>query len=238
MKMLAIIPARKGSKGIPDKNAATVGGKPLIQWTVECALAAPSVGRTLVTTDSPQLADLAVSLGAEAPFLRPPELARDDSPGIDPIIHAVNWLKEKESFSSEYIVVLQPTSPLRIPGDIEAALALAEEKSADAVISISYATQHPLWMKTLDNDGRIADYIPQRKMPFRRQDLPEVYSLNGAIYLGRTSRILDTRSWYTGKTYGLVMPAIRSLDVDTLWDLRLADILLKEFMGGEPGADR
>ena len=238
MKLLAIIPARRDSREIPNKNAVMVGSKPLIHWTIECALSAPSVERVLVTTDSRELVDLAIESGAEAPFLRPPELARDDTPGIEPIIHAITWLADHEALRPEYIVVLQPTSPLRSPDDIEGAFDLARERDADAVVSVVSARQHPLWMKNLEPDGRMTDFIPQANIPYRRQDLPEVYALNGAIYLGRTEIIVNKRSWYTEKTYGFVMPPERSLDVDTKWDLDLAGMLLRVKRGDDPDADR
>jgi len=238
MKLLAVIPAKSGSRGIPNKNATLIAGKPLIQWTIECALAAPSVDRVLVTTDSPELADLAVRNGADAPFLRPPELARDDTPGIDPVIHVIKWLRKHESLFPEYVVALQPTSPLREPEDIEGVLKLALEKDADAVVSVVTVNQHPLWMKTIDPDGLMRNFMPEKEMPFRRQDLPDLYTLNGAIYLGRAEVVLTAGGWYTERTYGYVMPPEKSIDVDTPWDLNLADLLLRKRNGDGAGADR
>jgi N-acylneuraminate cytidylyltransferase/CMP-N,N'-diacetyllegionaminic acid synthase len=226
MRLLAIIPARKGSRGIPDKNIAVVGGKPLISWTVECALASASIERVLVTTDSKEIADIAVEAGADVPFMRPPELARDDTPGIEPILHAVKWIKDNEGPIPRYVVVLQPTSPLRAPEDVEAALDLAVRKDADAVVSVVTAERHPYWMKTLEPDGRMSNFISGKEIPFRRQDLPDVYALNGAIYLAKTEFLFREGGWYSDETYGYIMPVERSLDVDTPWDLDLADMML------------
>ncbi len=226
MNLLAIIPARKGSRGIPDKNIKIVGRKPLINWTIECALASPSVDRVLVTTDSKIIANVAVEAGAEVPFMRPAELARNDTPGIDPILHAVKWVRDNEGLTPRYVVVLQPTSPLRTPDDIEAALALAVRKDGNAVVSVVSTEQHPYWMKTLEPDGKMTNFISGKEIPFRRQDLPDVYSLNGAIYLARTEFLLREGGWYSDETYGYVMPMERSLDVDSPWDLDVADMAL------------
>jgi len=226
MNLLAIIPARKGSRGIPDKNIKIVGRKPLINWTIECALASPSVDRVLVTTDSKIIANVAVEAGAEVPFMRPAELARNDTPGIDPILHAVKWVRDNEGLTPRYVVVLQPTSPLRTPDDIEAALALAVRKDGNAVVSVVSTERHPYWMKTLEPDGKMTNFISGKEIPFRRQDLPDVYSLNGAIYLARTEFLLREGGWYSDETYGYVMPMERSLDVDSPWDLDVADMAL------------
>ncbi|UCG39540.1 MAG: acylneuraminate cytidylyltransferase family protein [bacterium] len=228
MNLLAIIPAREGSRGIPNKNSALAAGKPLIVWTIECALASAVVDMALVSTDSRALADLARASGAHVPFLRPAELARDDTPGIAPVLHAIEWMRDNRGVTPRYVVVLQPTSPLRIPADVEAAMTLALKVNADSVVSVTPAPSHPCWMKILDADGRMTDFLPRMEIPFRRQDLPEVYALNGAIYLGRTEMVLRTGGWYSERTYGYVMPPERSLDVDTAWDLHLADLVLRE----------
>ncbi len=226
MNLLAIIPARMGSKGIRDKNLASVGGKPLIAWSIQCALASLSVERVIVTTDSKAIAAMAVELGAESPFLRPPELASDDTPGIAPVLHALQWIRDNEGGLPLYSIVLQPTSPLRAPEDIDGAMELAGKREADAVVSVVSTERHPCWMKTLDSTGRMNNFMPGREVPFRRQDLPDVYALNGAIYLARSEFLLREEGWYSENTYGYVMPVERSLDVDTPWDLELADMLL------------
>jgi len=122
--ILGVIPARAGSKSIPDKSIATVGGRPLIAWTIEVARSGGLLTRVVVTTDSPRIAEVAKQYGAEAPFLRPSELAQDETPGIGPVIHAVRWFDEHEGFRPDYAIVLQPTSPLRTAQDIEAAVGL------------------------------------------------------------------------------------------------------------------
>ena len=134
-EILGLIPARGGSKALPHKNIRQFAGKPLIAWTIETALACPMLDRTIVSTDDPEIADVSRHWGAEVPFLRPAELARDDTPGIEPVLHAVRWLGENEGYRPDYVMVLQPTSPLRTTEDIEAAIQLARDRQADGVVS-------------------------------------------------------------------------------------------------------
>jgi len=226
-EILAVIPARGGSKGLPGKNILPLAGKPLIGWTIEASLACPAITRTIVTTDSQEIADVARQFGAEAPFLRPADLAADDTPGIAPILHAVRWLEEQEGYQAQYVVVLQPTSPLRTSEDIIGAVELADSKRADAVVSLTEAPCHPFWMKALDEQGKVLDFIPGRQVSPIRQGLPKAYALNGAIYLARREVLLEARTWYTDRTYGYLMPRERSLDIDEPWDLYLADLLVR-----------
>jgi N-acylneuraminate cytidylyltransferase/CMP-N,N'-diacetyllegionaminic acid synthase len=231
--VLGIIPARGGSKSIPGKNIAMVAGKPLIAYTIQAALDAKSLGRVVVSTDSEEIAEVARSFGAETPFLRPPELAQDDTPGIEPVIHAVRWLDEHESYRPDYVMVLQPTSPLRATEDIEAAVQLARERQADSVVSVCTAQQHPYWMKRVTKDGKLVDFLQTDKAYTSRQSLPSVYALNGAIYLARREILLERKTFYTDRTYAYIMPEERSLDVDIKLDLKLAELLIRERACGQ-----
>lgn len=226
-RVLAVVPARGGSKSIPRKNLAPLAGRPMIVYTIEPAIAANCISRLVVTTDSPEIAEVARNHGAEVPFLRPIELARDDTPGIDPILHAVRWLEEHEGYRADYVMVLQPTSPFRTPEDIRGALRLAEARRADAVVTVSLADHHPYWMKRLDESGRLQSFISLDRPYTRRQDMPPAYALNGAIYLARWAALLSKRTFYTENTYAYVMPQERSLDVDSPWDLYLADLVMR-----------
>lgn len=229
--VLAVIGARGGSKSLPGKNLASLGGKPLIAWTIEAALTCPSVTRTIVTTDDESIADTARRHGAEIPFMRPPELADDATPGITPVLHAVRWLDEHEHYRPDVVVNLQPTSPLRTGADIGAALRLLAERKADAVVSVTEADQHPFWMKTIDPDGWMHDFVPQSDPILVRQKLPDVYALNGAIYLAYRDVLLANDGWYTSRTAAYVMPFERSIDIDTAWDLTIAQLLLDRTSG-------
>jgi CMP-N-acetylneuraminic acid synthetase len=224
--VLALVPARGGSKGIPRKNLATLCGRPLIAWTIDCARRARGVERVVVTTDCPEIAAAARSAGAEAPFLRPAALARDATPGIDPLLHALDWLAYHESYRPEWVLNLQPTSPLRAPEDIDAAFELAQKPGVASVISVTPAASHPYWCKRIESDGRLADFLDDAPETSRRQELPEAYALNGAIYLARREALKRERSFYTERSFALVMPRERSVDIDTPFDLELAEWLL------------
>lgn len=232
---LAIIPARGGSKGIPLKNIAPLGGKPLIAYTIFAARESRSVERVVVSTDDERIASVARELGAETPFLRPTELALDETPGIDPMVHAAEWLRDFQGYAADYVVLLQPTSPFRTAEDIDAAVRLAVDKKADAVVSVTPAATHPHWTKTLRPDGTLRDYLSNSAGADRRQELPPAFQLNGAIYLVRTEVLFTKRTFYTERTFGYVMPPERSLDIDTPWDLQIAGLVVQAGVncGGE-----
>src|SRR5262249_41195917 len=162
--------ARGGSKGVPGKNIAPVAGKPLIAWTIEAARAARRLARVIVSTDDSAIAQAARAFGAEVPFLRPVELARHKSSPISDALHALGWL-EKERCLPHYLVLLQPTSPLRISEDIDEAIALAHAKNADSVVSVCAAHNHPLLVKKATPDGTLANYATTDLAYMRRQDL-------------------------------------------------------------------
>lgn len=229
--VLAIVPARGGSKGIPRKNLAPVAGRPLLAWTLDCARASRGLDRIVVSTDSPEVARAARGLGAEVPFLRPAALAADDTPGIAPILHALRWLEAREGWIPHRVVCLQPTSPLRVAADVEAALALAEREEADSVVSVSPARPHPFWARRILPDGRLEAFLPGAPIPATRQALPEAWSLNGAVSVGRRDFVIEHESLHGGRCFALRMPPERSLDVDTPFDLELADHLLRARSG-------
>ena len=226
LRTLALIPARAGSKGISNKNLAPTAGRPLIEWTIAAARAAGCLDRIVVSTDGPLIAGVARAAGAEVPFLRPAELAGDAVPTMDVVWHAEAWLREHERYVPDLVMVLQPTTPLRTAEDIVAGLKLLAQRQADSVVAICEAPDHPFWMKRLRPDGRIEDFLPQERVPARRQDLPSAYALNGALYVARREPLLAQRTFMLPNTCGYVMPAERSLDVDTRWDLELADFIL------------
>lgn len=225
---LAVIPARGGSKGIPRKNIASVAGRPLIAWTIAAARGASTVDRVVVSTDDPAIAAVSRNCGAETPFQRPLELAQDDTPGTASVVHALRWLEEHENYRPELFMLLQPTSPLRTSSDIDAAVQLLRRRNADAVVSVTPAPHHPYWMKRIEEEDRLSDFLTGVRAPACRQDLPCGYGLNGAIYLARRDMFLSCESWYSERTCAYVMPEERSLDIDSAWHLYIADIFLRE----------
>lgn len=218
MAILGLIPARGGSKGIPRKNVRLIAGKPLIVWTIEAALAAKTIDRVVVTTEDPEIAAIARTHGAEVPFLRPAELARDETPGIDPVLHALGLLS---GFNA--VVLLQPTSPLRTASDIDAAVALAGMGGGANVVSVTEAP-HAGWSFTMGATGVLE--MDGRDIAVRRQDLPKQFTLNGAIYVSAPEGLRTDRSFLVPGTIGYPMPAERSVDIDTPLDWRIAEMLL------------
>jgi CMP-N,N'-diacetyllegionaminic acid synthase len=226
--ILGIIPARGGSKAIPRKNLALLANKPLLAWTVEVALESASLDRLVISTDDPEIAEVGKKLGAEIPFLRPTELATDTSASMDVILHAIRWFDDNENYRPDYVLLLQPTSPLRTATDVRESTKLALAKHADSVVSVCETHQHPLWMKGVNEEGTLVDLYPQSAAPTRRQDLSPVFALNGAIYLALRSFLLSEHTFISDRTYAYVMPENRSLDVDTPWDLHVADLILRD----------
>ena len=218
MATLGLIPARGGSKGIPRKNVLPIAGRPLIAWTIEAALVASAIDRVVVTTDDAEIAAVAAEYGAEVPFLRPAELARDETPGIDPVLHALEMLPEIDT-----LVLLQPTSPLRSSEDIDAAVALHVANRGATVVGVS-AAAHAEWVFAMDEEG-VLD-IGAAEIATRRQDMGAQFALNGAIYVATTDRLRAMRSFLTPGTIGYPIPIERSVDIDTMFDWRVAEMLL------------
>lgn len=223
MRTLALIPARAGSKGVPGKNIRTLAGKPLIAWTIEAALASRHIDRVVVSSDGADILAAARDWGAETPFVRPTELARDDTPGIDVVLHALAQLP-----GFDWVVLLQPTSPLRLAADIDAAIETCREANAPACVSVTMPSKSPYWMYTLAGDGRMCPLIEQASLPTRRQDLPAVYALNGAVYVARVDWLERTRSFLTAETVAYTMLPERSIDIDTELDFRVAELVMSE----------
>ena len=227
-KVLAVIPARGGSKGLPRKNVLPLAGKPLLAYSIDAALGSRRLDRTLVSTEDPEITEVARQYGADVPFLRPPELAMDDSSPYAVLTHALGWLEGHEGYRPEYVLLLQPTSPLRTSKDIDNCVELAVEKNADGVVSLCEVKHHPHHTKCVGKDGEIASFIPVDGVSNRRQGVPPVYCPNGALYLGRRELVLEHETVYSDRTYAYVMPPERSLDIDTAWDLHLAEMIIED----------
>ncbi len=225
-RCLGLVTARGGSKGLPGKNVRMLGGKPLIAWTLEAAQKANSLHRTIVSTDDREIAETARRFGADVPFMRPAELAHDDSPHMDAVLHALTWLDEHEDDRPDYVVLLQPTSPLRTALDIDGAVALAREKNADAVVSVCPTHDHPYLVRRLTEEGTLEEFLPCSLAYARRQDLPPAYALNGAVYVIRRDILLAQRTLLPPPTYAYLMSIERSLQIDTPWDLRMLESML------------
>ena len=219
---LALIPARGGSKGIPRKNIRSIAGKPLIAWTIEAARAAEGIERVVVSTEDEEIAEVAREWGAESPFMRPAELASDEAPGIAPVLHAVEQLPGHDD-----LVLLQATSPLRTAAQIDALLAFARESGASSVVSVREVDDHPAWMFYRDANGGLDRYDTTADAA-RRQDLSELFTLNGAMYWNTAARLRETETLVDEDTLGFVMDTESSVDIDTMLDWRIAELLLSQ----------
>ncbi len=226
--MLAIIPARGGSKGLPKKNIRSLAGKPLIAYTITAAKQAKHVDPVVVSTDDDEIALVAKKYGAEVPFLRPPELATDDAAAIDTFIYTIKRLREDFGQDHRECVVLQPTSPLRDARDIDNAIALFYEKQADSVISVSELTHPPHWAKKIDAHGILRDYFDAPVGSLNRQALEKAFMPNGAIYVFKSALLMGKYSYYSDKTYAYVMPRERSIDIDDQWDFEFAEFMMEK----------
>lgn len=222
LSCFALICARGGSKGIPRKNIRLIAGKPLIAWTIEAALRSRLLDALVVSTEDEEISEVARQWGAQVPFLRPPELAKDDTPGIDPVLHALEQLPGFDA-----VLLLQPTSPLRTTQDIDACIGLSHDLQASSVVSVSEPEKHPYWMYRLGADQRLQTLIDVPPISCR-QELPPVYAMNGALYYARADWLRQHRTFLTAETVAYVMPPERSVDLDTLHDWKLAELLLKE----------
>jgi CMP-N,N'-diacetyllegionaminic acid synthase len=221
---LGLIPARGGSKVVPRKNVRELAGKPVIAWTIEAALACRRLDRVVVSTDSEEIAELARSHGADVPFLRPAEHAQDDTPDDPVYLHALEWLAAHEGFEPDAVAWLRPTAPLRTAEDVEATLRILEQSGADCVRSVCAAEHHPYWMMRLNGD-RLRPFVEGTEAYYRRQLLPPVYRLNGAVDAVRCSTVAQV-GLFEGDVRAYVMPPERSVDLDGELDFALAEILL------------
>lgn len=219
-RVLAVVPARAGSKGVPGKNLRPLGGRPLISWTIEAALGAPSVDRVVVSTDSKEIGFVARQLGAEVPFIRPDELATDHATAAAVLRHALLALADP----AELAVYLQPTSPLRTSADIEACLDLATISGDRAVVTVRPAVDPPEWMYRVVGDGRL-ERVMGGKVPPRRQETQPAYVLNGAVYVSPVRSFLSTGEFVDETTAAFIMPSDRSIDIDEHIDLEAAERL-------------
>lgn len=220
--VLALIPARGGSKRLPSKNLQLCGGRSLIAHAIECAQAVrPQVSYIAVSTDSDEIAAAARHAGATVPFMRPAALATDETSSLDVVSHALDWF-EAAGKPVRWVLLLQPTSPLRRKEDVEAALALAAQTDCDSVVSVvTLQHEHPRLARRIEQGRLVPFYDPGQSLP----DTP-AYANNGAIYLTRASVIREQKSLYGKFCHAYVMPRERSLDIDTAFDLQIASMLL------------
>lgn len=229
-KILAVIPARGGSKGVPRKNIRVVSGKPLIAYTIEPALQVKDrLHRLIVSTDDVEIADIALKYGAEVPFMRPPDLGGDKIPMVPVLQHAVQAIEAADGIKLDWVLLLQPTCPFRTAEDILAAIDLAEAGGCDSVISVvRVLAHHPILMKKIEND-QLLPFAIEEKEGTRRQDYnPPAYMRNGSIYLTNRDNLMQNGSIWGKAIRPYIMPEERSVNVDSELDMKLVEFILQE----------
>ncbi|MDR3725088.1 MAG: acylneuraminate cytidylyltransferase family protein [Terracidiphilus sp.] len=222
--VLGVIPARGGSKGVPRKNIRMAGGKPLIAWTIAEALKSKYLDRLVLSSEDPEIMEVALRYGCDVPFRRPVELASDDTPGVVPIFHALGELP-----GYCYVVLLQPTSPLRTVEDIDGCIERCEDTHAKACVSVVKCQQHPYLMFSADRNCVLHSLVPEANNFCRRQDYPDFFLLNGAVYVAQTEWLQHSQTFISDETVGFEMPEERSLDIDTEADFAYIEMVAQKF---------
>lgn len=229
MEVVALICARGGSKGLPGKNIRPLGGRPLIAWSIRHAQAVRRIGRIIVSTDSEQIAAVAREAAAEVPFMRPAELARDDSPEWLAWRHALNYLRESSGRYPDALMSVPATAPLRSSADLEACLDEFEKGGADAIITVTDAHRSPYFnMVKRHADGTVGLVIPPDAAIVRRQDAPVVYDMTTVAYVVRPEFVMQRNGILDGRVRQVHVPPERALDIDTALDFRIAECLVSE----------
>ena len=219
--MIAIIPARGGSKGLPGKNIKEMCGKPLIAYTIEAALKSKSIDHVILSTDDEEIAAVAKKYGAEVPFMRPAELASDTAMAVDNYIYTIGRLEKEWNTKIDSFVVLQPTSPLRIAEDIDGAVELFNARNADSVVTYVKEAHPIFWHKKIDENNKLEDIFEGTIA--NRQELPITYYPNGAVF---STEMIRQKKYYTDKSYAYIMPRERSIDIDFIDDFKYAEFLM------------
>ncbi len=229
MNVIGFIFARGGSKGLPDKNIRLLGGKPLITWAIEHAKAVKRIRRVIVSTDSQEIVSVARDYGAEVPFLRPADLATDNSPEWLAWRHALSFLKETEGSLPEAMVSVPTTAPLRLPVDIENCLDEYAKGEADMVVTVTDAHRNPYFnMVKANADGTVGLVIPLQSGVTRRQDAPAVYDVATVAYVANPAFVFSHQAIFAGRVRAVHVPVERAIDIDTLLDFEIAEMLLNK----------
>lgn len=224
-RLLAVIPARGGSKRLPRKNVLDLAGKPLISWTIEAALGSKYIDRVIVSTDDDEIAEVSKDFGADVPFMRPAEYATDEAKSVDVVLQLLEQL-EIQNEKYEYIILLQPTSPLRNTENINESIELLIKKRCAGVVSISEAEHSPLWSNILPDDDSLSGFLDESIINKRSQDLEKFYRLNGAIYLCNSKRLIQEKTFFLkNDIYGFKMSREASIDIDISIDLDLVRLI-------------
>lgn len=223
-KILALIPARAGSKGIKDKNIIDLNGKPLIAYSIQEALKSRYIDKVVVSTDGEEIAEVSKRYGAEVPFLRPEYLAADNSKTIDSMLHCIEELKGMGEHY-DYVVLLQPTQPLRLAFHIDEAIEQIIKSEEDGLVSVSKVKDHPILIRTIGEDNHLENLLPGCSTK-RRQDFPDYFKVNGAIYINKINDNFNKDTSLNDNSLPYIMDEKYDVDIDELLDLKIAKLLL------------
>lgn len=227
ISILCIIPARGGSKGLPGKNIRDLAGEPLISHSINVAKSSNMFDEIMVNTDSDDIAIIAKQYGASVPFIRPAELAGDKSQIMDTYLFTIEYYRKKGIYF-DAVMVLLPTAPLRNVEDIVGAINLMKSRKADSVVTVCEVDHPPFWMNTLEDDCSMKTFFKEEYRHKNRQELPTYYRINGAIYLAMTETLIRDRDWYSSEVYAYKMPRERSVDIDSVLDFKIAEMIIAE----------
>ena len=232
-RILAVIPARGGSKGIPLKNIFSIGGRPLIEYTIDCANNSKYLDKIIISTDSKEIRDVADryikthNKKVEIPFLRPSELATDTSKTIDCVIHAVNWLKENKNEQYDYIVLLQNTTPLRKSFHIDEAIEKLLDSKETTLVSVTEVEEHPILMRSINEDGTVK-HLLNMNSTVRRQDFPKYYKIDGSIYIVRNDEYFNLETSFNDGKLAYIIDNRYSVDIDNYMDIKTVEYYLEK----------
>ena len=222
MKLIAFINSRSGSKGIPNKNIKKLNNKPLIQWTIELAKSIKLFDKIVVSTDSSKIAKIALKYGAEVPFLRPKKLSGDNISGVEPVIH---FLKKFDNIDN--IALLQPTSPIRSKKEIELMLKNCLYHNIKSAVSLCNVSEHPELLYSIKSNGKLRKYTKNNLK--NRQKFKKLFRVNGSIYFANVRWLLKHKQFITNETYGFIMNKVNSIDIDDMFDWKIASLFLKKY---------
>ena len=227
-KVLCVIPARKGSKGLKNKNIKKLGKTPLIAWSILAAKKCKEIDEIIVSTDSVKISKIAKTYGAKVPFIRPKKFATDKASSFSVLKHAIDYFKKKKIYF-DYILMLEPTSPLRDFRDIDFCLKKVKNRNIQALVSVSKVVeQHPVFLYSISNKNFLRPYTKKKqKLYIRRQDVNPLYYLEGSIYISKVSTLLQKKTWYHEKTQAHVIEKWKSLEIDDIDDFKLAEFYSK-----------
>lgn len=223
---MVVIPARGGSKGIPHKNIIDVCGKPLIAYTIEAAKQSKYIDKIIVSTDDIEIKNVSLKYGAEVPYLRPKQISKDDSKSIDVILHTIDYF-ENNGERYDYIILLQPTSPLRTHLDIDIAIEKIINEAAHSLVSVCEVSENPVLMRII-SENKLQPIVSFNGSNLRRQELPIFYKFNGAIYINSVEMLLGEKQFVNEDTVPFIMEQDKSTDIDNLLDLKLVEAILQQ----------